>query len=145
LSAAQGTGYLPCAGHNRPSLAIMTQAQQTAQELFRVAEVTPGDIKVAEIYDHFSFFPIVTLEAFGFCGIGEGGPFVENGRIELGGQLPVNTHGGLLSEGYMQGLNHVLEATRQIRGTSTAQVEGADLVLSAGAAMEPSSAVILRR
>lgn len=145
LGAAQGTGFLPCAGHNRPDLQILTQGQQTAREVFRVAEVEPKDIKAVEIYDHFSWFPIATLEAYGFCGIGEGGPFVESGRIEIGGELPLNTHGGLLSEGYMQGLNHVLEATRQIRGTSTAQVPNADLVLSCGASMEPSSALILRR
>lgn len=144
LGAAQGTGPLPCAGHNRPSLTTF-QGRYAASEVFKMAEVTPKDIQVAQIYDHFTFFVITTLEAYGFCQEGEGGPFVEGGRIELGGELPVNTHGGLLSEAYIHAMNHIVEAVRQLRGTSTAQVPDAELELYASAVMEPTSALILRR
>ena len=76
---------------------------------------------------------------------GEGGAFVEGGRLELGGQLPTNTHGGHLSEAYIHGFTHILEGVRQIRGTSTAQVTDAELVLVSSAVPGPTSALILRR
>ena len=95
------------------------------------------------VYDHFTPFVIMALESFGFCATGEGGPFVEGGRIEIDGELPVNTHGGNLSEAYLQGLSHVIEAVRQLRGTSTAQVPDAEVVLSCCATAGTSSAVLL--
>jgi acetyl-CoA acetyltransferase len=115
-----------------------------APRLFADAGVTPKDIDVAELYDCFSYMVLVTLEDFGFCEKGEGGPFVEGGRIELGGELPVNTHGGLMSEGYMQGLGHVLSATEQLRGDAgIRQVQGAEIALTTG--VTGRSALILRR
>ena len=96
-------------------------------------------------YAHFTPFVIFTLEAYGFCEPGEGGPFVEGGRIEVDGELPVNTHGGNHSEAYIHGLPHVIEAVRQLRGTSTAQVEGAEVILSASSVAQLSAAVILRK
>jgi acetyl-CoA acetyltransferase len=85
------------------------------------------------------------LEAYGFCMPGEAPAFVADGRADWPkGELPVNTHGGSLSEAYVHGFNHILEAVRQIRGTSTSQVAGADTVLVAAAAVVPSSAIILR-
>jgi acetyl-CoA acetyltransferase len=85
------------------------------------------------------------LEGYGFCPKGEAGAFVEDGQIDWpDGQIPVNTHGGSLSEAYVHGVNHVLEAVRQLRGTSTCQVEGASVALVAAAAVVPTSALILR-
>jgi acetyl-CoA acetyltransferase len=110
-----------------------------------MAGVAPQDIDVAEIYDCFTFTVLIQLEDYGFCKKGEGGSFVEGGRIELGGQLPINTHGGHLSEAYVHGFTHVLEGVRQIRGTSTAQVKDAELVLVTSAVSCPTSALILRR
>lgn len=104
-------------------------SKYVAPDLFGQAGVTPADIDVAEIYDHFTPMVLCAIEDYGFCAKGEGGPFVEDGGIELGGRLPVNTSGGNLSEAYMQGMNHIVEAVRQMRGTSTAQVEDAELVL----------------
>ena len=112
-------------------------------ELFAGAGVTPQDIDVVGFYDHFSPVIITKLEDYGFCERGEGGPFLENGRIEVGGELPVNTSGGHLSEAYMQGMNHIIEVVRQLRGQSPAQVENAELgLLDSG---DGSGALILRR
>jgi acetyl-CoA acetyltransferase len=88
---------------------------------------------------------IFSLEAYGFCKPGEGGPFVEGGRIEFDGELPVNTHGGNHSEAYIHGLPHVIEAIRQFRGTSSSQIESPELILSCSSVAQLSAAVILRR
>ena len=91
-----------------------------------MAGLGPKDIDVAELYDCFTYVVLVTLEDYGFCKKGEGGPFVENGRIELGGELPVNTGGGLLSQVHSSGFFHITEAATQMRGAAGArQVAGA--------------------
>lgn len=107
--------------------------EAAAEEAFGIAGVAPSDVEFAQIYDCFTFEVIQQLEAAGFCGRGEGGAFVEGGAIQLGGRLPVNTHGGLLSEGHVLGLNHVLEAVRQLRGTAgERQIEGAEVGVVTG-------------
>jgi acetyl-CoA acetyltransferase len=96
---------------------------------FERAGVTPADIDIAEIYDAFTYMTLVTLEDLGFCAKGEGGPFVEKGRLKLDGELPVNTDGGGLSACHpgMRGLFLLVEAVRQLRGEADGhQVRKAD-------------------
>ncbi|MCK9486973.1 MAG: lipid-transfer protein [Dehalococcoidia bacterium] len=115
-------------GGGRGRAYVDTAAAGLAPRFWRQAEVAPGEVDVVQIYDHFAPYVIFALEDYGFVERGEGGPFVESGGIRWdGGALPVNTSGGHLSEAYMQGMNHLIEATRQVRGQSTAQVEDCHL------------------
>ena len=114
---------------------------------YKMAGVGPKDIDVAQLYDNFTMSVILWLEHAGFCGVGEGGPFTEGGRIELGGQLPINTAGGNLSESYMEGWLHAVEGVRQMRGQGgERQVKDAQtcLVTGRGMTLNCSNAMILR-
>ena len=113
-------------------------------ELFRIAGMTPKDIKAAMLDDVFNPYVPMQLEALGFCGKGEGAAFCEGGeRIRVGGQLPINTDGGSIGQGKLDA-TRIVEAVRQIRGTSTNQVANADTVLVASGAGGPADGMILR-
>jgi acetyl-CoA acetyltransferase len=120
-------------------------ADQIADRLFAGAGIARDDIDFAEIYDCFTYSVLVQLEDFGFCAKGDAGAFFREGHASLGGSLPINTHGGLLSEGYIHGLNSVTEAVIQLRGEAGArQVNDAAFgLVTAGGAANSGSALIL--
>jgi acetyl-CoA acetyltransferase len=121
--------------------------EAVARSLYGRAGVTAADIDVALLYDHFTPAVLLQLEDYGFCGRGESGPFVAEGNIRWeGGSIPVNTHGGNLSEAYIVGFSHVVEAVEQIRGTAINQVEGAEIALVTSApSAAPVGAMLVRR
>lgn len=117
-----------------------------AQELYGRAGVTPADVDVAEFYDHFSISVLLQLEDYGFCGRGESGPFVAEGNLGLKGKMPVNTHGGQLSEVYIIGMTQVVEAVEQVRGTAVNQVPDVEVALATGGPSHiPVGAILLGR
>jgi acetyl-CoA acetyltransferase len=92
-------------------------ARTSAEHMWSRTDLRPRDVDIAELYDGFSWLTMSWLEALGFCGPGESGPFIEGGtRIALDGQLPLNTHGGQLSAGRLHGYGHLHEAVLQLRG-----------------------------
>jgi acetyl-CoA acetyltransferase len=100
---------------------------------------------VAQLYDCFTISVILQLEAYGFCGRGEGGAFAASGAIRRDGALPINTAGGHMSEGYVHGMNHILEAVRQLRGTADMQIADAEFSLCTGGPLPIGSSAVLRR
>ena len=116
-----------------------------AQKLWSRAAFAPADVDVVQIYDAFTPLVLFSLEAYGFCGRGEAGDFVADGNLRWGrGSLPTNTSGGGLSEAYVHGFNLITEGVRQVRGTSTSQVEGARTCLVSSGEGVPTSAILLR-
>jgi acetyl-CoA acetyltransferase len=119
------------------------------EQAYGMAGIGPADVDVGQLYDNFTIAVLLWLEHAGFCERGDAGGFVEGGeRIRLGGELPINTAGGNLSESYMQGWLHVVEGVRQIRGEcGDRQVAGAEvcLVTGRGMTLNTASALVLGR
>jgi acetyl-CoA acetyltransferase len=139
LASAQGTprgfGHGQYLNVNLPEdLYTSAGAATVAARLWGRSGLRPADVDLAMLYDHFTGLVLLTLEDFGFCGRGEGGPFFAESA------LPMNTHGGSLSEAYVHGLNHVVEGVRRLRDPG-----GGDVCLVTGAAGVPTSALLLGR
>jgi acetyl-CoA acetyltransferase len=149
LAARQGSppiGAGALGGHNAPEEWHAGGAcAQLAAELYAAAGVTAADVDVAQLYDAFTAMVVFELEDYGFCERGGAGDLLASGAARWPhGRIPINTAGGNLSEAYVHGLNHVLEGVRQIRGTSTSQVAGAEVALVTSAVQScPPSALIL--
>ncbi|MDD3764540.1 MAG: lipid-transfer protein [Nevskiales bacterium] len=110
-------------------LTVMPEAWGTAKRLYAQTGFKPTDMQAAMIYDAFTPQVLMQLEAFGFCGKGEGAAFVKSGALAIDGQLPTNTHGGLLGEAYIHGMNSMAEGVRQVRGSAVNQVKDVTNVL----------------
>ncbi len=148
MSAAQGGMWRPNFAHLLDKVVDLREDEvwRMAQTLFGIAGITPDDVDVAEIYDHFTIHVLCSLESLGFCEKGEGGPFTEGGRLEWpDGELPLNPSGGHLSEAYVHGMNHIVDGVRQLRATAPSQVRDAEIVLCTSGAGIPTSGLILRR
>jgi len=113
---------------------IYNAINSSGQKAFQTAGIGPKDVDVAFLYDCFTITVLLELEGLGFVPKGEGGPFALEGRMEIGKDLPVNTHGGLLSQAHLGAMHHVVEATLQLRGTAAGprQVKDAEVALVHG-------------
>ncbi|UNS97806.1 lipid-transfer protein [Streptomyces tubbatahanensis] len=140
-AAAQGAGrgQEQMTGFYRDELTGLPEMGVVARQLWRTSGLSPAEMDVAVLYDHFTPFVLMQLEEFGFCGRGEGAAFVAE---EV---LPLNTHGGQLGEAYLHGMNGIAEAVRQLRGTSVNQVDGCARVLVTAGTGVPTSGLVLTR
>ncbi|MAG33582.1 MAG: lipid-transfer protein [Deltaproteobacteria bacterium] len=145
---AQGVGprHVPMTNLYNKSSPWEWPGAYAARDVYAMAGLGPGDIDVFQLYDMFAPVVVYGLEAYGFCGMGEGGSFVVDGHTEsVSATIPTNTGGGSLSEAYIHGFNHILEGVRQLRGTAANQVSGAEVSLVAAAPVVPTSAILLTR
>jgi acetyl-CoA acetyltransferase len=125
---------------------LRTAAVHAAPKAYAMAGLSPRDVDFVELYDNFTSMVLQQLEDLGFCAEGESGRFVEAGRIEIGGELPVNTSGGMLSQAFVLGGNLVVEAVRQLRGGCGArQVRDAEVGLVGGYTGAQYAAAVLGR
>ncbi|MFJ9098991.1 lipid-transfer protein [Streptomyces sp. NPDC102405] len=138
-AAAQGAGRAQeqMTSFYRDDLTGLPEMNVVARQLWRTSGLTPQDIDVAILYDHFTPFVLMQLEEFGFCAPGEAADFVRRA------ELPLNTHGGQLGEAYLHGMNGIAEAVRQLRGTAVNQVREAERVLVTAGTGVPTSGLVL--
>jgi acetyl-CoA acetyltransferase len=146
VGAASGSGedqYI-MTSYYRDELAGLPEMGLVGRQLWEQSGLGPDDVDVAILYDHFTPYTLMQLEELGFCGRGEAKDFVrEPGGLEVGGRLPLNTHGGQLGEAYIHGMNGIAEAVRQLRGKSVNQVDGASKVIVTAGTGVPTSGLVL--
>lgn len=144
--AASGSGVdqFIMTSYYRDELAALPEMGLVGRQLWGQSGLRPDDMDAAILYDHFTPYTLLQLEELGFCGRGEAPDFVrEPGALEVGGRLPLNTHGGQLGEAYIHGMNGIAEAVRQVRGTSVNQVPGARRVVVTAGTGVPTSGLVL--
>ncbi len=129
----------------RDDLAALPEMELAAERVYEMSGLGPKDIDASCLYDAFTPEILMQLEAFGFCAKGEAKDFVTEDSLTIGGALPNNTHGGLLSEAYLHGVNNIAEGVRLIRGTSCNQPEDVDHVLVTSGVGVPTGAAIFGR
>jgi len=144
-AAAQGATFdgEMMTSYYRDDLCGLPEMGVVADRLWRMSGLSPADISTVFLYDHFTPFVLMQLEELGFCGRGEAKDWATVERLSLGGELPINTSGGLLGEAYIHGMNGITEAVRQIRGTSCNQVDDVAHVLATAGTGVPTSGLIL--
>jgi acetyl-CoA acetyltransferase len=144
-AAAQGAGrdQEAMTSFYREDITGLEEMGLVGRQLWAQAGIGPEDVQTAVLYDHFTPFVLTQLEELGFCKPGEAKDFITGGRIELGGALPVNTHGGQLGEAYLHGMNGIAEAVRQVRGTAVNQVPDVEHVLVTAGTGVPTSGAVL--
>jgi len=144
-AAAQGAGpgQEMMTSYYYDDLCGLGEMAVVARQLWQTSGLSPADIQTAVLYDHFTPYVLYQLEELGFCEKGEAKDFVADGNIELGGGLPVNTHGGQLGEAYLHGMNGIAEGVRQVRGNSVNQVPEVNHVLVTAGTGVPTSGLIL--
>jgi acetyl-CoA acetyltransferase len=138
-----GAGQDMMTSYYRDDLLGLPEMAVVARQLWETSGLGPDDMQAAILYDHFTPYVLYQLEELGFCAKGEAKEFIKDGRIEIGGALPINTHGGQLGEAYLHGMNGIAEGVRLVRGTSRNQVPDVEhLVVTAGTGV-PTSGLIL--
>jgi acetyl-CoA acetyltransferase len=142
ITQASTQGQEQMTSFYRNELESLPEMELAAKRVYAQSGLSPADIDATCLYDAFSSEVIMQLESFGFCGKGEAKDFVRDGHLDIDGRLPNNTHGGLLSEAYIHGLNNVAEGVRLIRGTSTNQPKKVEHVLVSSGVGVPTGAVI---
>jgi acetyl-CoA acetyltransferase len=144
-AAAQGSGpnQFTMTSYYRDDMTGLPEMGVVARQLWRQSGLSPADIRTAVLYDHFTPYVLMQLEELGFCPRGEARHFIAGGALELGGRLPLNTHGGQLGEGYLHGMNGIAEAVRQVRGSAVNQVPGDGPVIVTAGTGVPTSGLIL--
>ncbi len=144
-AAAQGSGpdQFTMTSYYRDDLTGLPEMGVVARQLWAQAGVGPAEVRTAVLYDHFTPYVLMQLEELGFCPRGEARHFISDGAIEVGGRLPLNTHGGQLGEAYIHGMNGIAEGVRQVRGTSVNQVAGDGPVLVTAGTGVPTSGLVL--
>ncbi|MDA8267988.1 MAG: lipid-transfer protein [Actinomycetota bacterium] len=144
-AASQGSasGQDMMTSYYRDDMAHLPEMGLVARQLWETSGLGPSDIQTAVLYDAFTPFVLNTLEEFGFCEWGEAKDFIRDGNIELGGSLPINTHGGQLGEAYIHGMNGIAEGVRQVRGTGVNQVPSVEHVVVTSGTGVPTSGLIL--
>jgi len=144
-AAAQGSGAGQdmMTSYYRDDLLGLPEMAVVARQLWETSGLGPADMQAAILYDHFTPYVLYQLEELGFCAKGEAKDFITGGRIEIGGALPINTHGGQLGEAYLHGMNGIAEGVRLVRGTSVNQVPDVEHVVVTAGTGVPTSGLVL--